>query len=189
MMPTRNPDSPSLPSPKKEQLELKSKRWAMLALAALIPTVPCFAFIAPIWQFVVSLGTVAFMFAALGLGLLLAAGPVAVVVCCLTALFLRVESCFTEAKVSRSKLDWLIISIGMLVSFAPAMGILVVPIRAILTGYIAFRGPGQQYAIGEDPYGFWQAVSFWLMGAASLAFLSAVYWRSRFLRRAHQKEA
>lgn len=180
-MATGNPDSPSYTS--RQLLQLKSRRWAWIMIAALIPTLPCFVFIAQIWRGIVSLGTLPFMFAALGLGLLLAVGPVAVIVSGLASLFLRVEACFAEPHTERSSADKLTITIATFVSFVPAIAALYVPVKAILTGSIAFRGPGQLYSLATDPYGYWQAVTFWLMGAASLAFLAARYWYSKRFRR------
>jgi len=163
-------------------LHAQAKRWIAYALLALVPTLLSFAFLLPIWRWLMSLGTATFMVASLALGLVLAAGPVAVAVFGLGALFLRIEACIRTPDVSLKLLDKLIIAMGILVSLAPAVGTLYVPINAILSGYIAFRGPGQQYALVSDPYGFWQAVGFWFMGAATLAFLAVTYWRSRFSR-------
>ncbi|WP_157288324.1 hypothetical protein [Uliginosibacterium gangwonense] len=168
-------------------LKRKAGRWALGVIAALLPTIPCFVYFLPLWNKLIALGTLPFMFAALGLGLVLSVGPVAVVVCSLVALFLRIEACYVEGALpKRTVLDCVAIATGMLVTFAPALAALYVPVKAILTGYIAFRGPGQQYPMQADPYGFWQAVGFWLMGVATLAFLAGVYWRSRWLRRKQQ---
>jgi len=177
-----NPDSPSYQA--DVLLKLKARRWALGVVVALLPTIPCFVYFMPLWNKLITLGTLPFMFAALGLGLILAMGPVAVVVCGLVALFLRIESCYVKGTMpKRTVLDRVFIATGMLVTVAPALAAMYVPVKAMLTGYIAFRGPGQQYFIQADPYGFWQAVGFWWMGVAALAFLAGVYWRSRWLRR------
>ena len=177
-MSARNPDSPE--SARKKQLHQKSLRYLGIMLAALLITLPVFFFIREIWQAILTLGTAPFMAAALGLGLLLAAGPVTILVSGLISLFLRIEACFAEPATPRSAKDWGFISIAALLSFSPALGTLYVPLRGLVTGTLAFRGPGQHYTLKTDPYGFWQAEAFWLMGAAALAYLATQYWYAKY---------
>lgn len=178
-MSNANPDSPSLPT--DLLLKRKSRRWATVAIIALIPTIPCFMYLTTLWAKMIPLGTVAFMIAAFGLGLVLAAGPVITLTGLLVALFMRIEAAFKAAAPRKfGVLDILFITGGLIVTLLPALAASYVPVKAMLTGYIAFQGPGQQYPRLTDPYGFWQAVAFWLMGAATLAFLAGLYWRSRF---------
>ncbi len=177
-MSARNPDSPE--SARKNLLRQRSLRYLWIMLAALLITLPVFAFIREIWHGIMTLGTASFMAAALGLGLVLAAGPVAVLVSGLISLFLRVEACFAEPETPRTAQDWTIIGTAGLLSFSPAFATLYVPLRGLITGALAFRGPGQHYALKTDPYGFWQAEAFWLMGAAALAYLATQYWYAKY---------
>ncbi|MDO6387538.1 MULTISPECIES: hypothetical protein [unclassified Uliginosibacterium] len=162
----------------------KSRRWGLFALLALLLTLPCVLFMKPLWSFLITLGSGSFMLMAGLWGLILAAGPLAFLACGLAALFLRVEARFAPRSRQQPFSDTLAISFALLLSFLPALAALYPPVKAILTGYIGFRGLGQQYPLASDPYGFWQAVAFWFMGAATLAFLAGLYWRGKW--RAHR---
>ncbi|MEN3109808.1 hypothetical protein ACFONG_13305 [Uliginosibacterium paludis] len=173
----------ALQLPRGDLLLRKSRRWALIALAALLLTVPCVVFIQPLWAWLVTLGTGSFMIIAALWGLVMAAGPILFLVAGLCALFLRVEAGFAPRSQPRPAADRAAIAAGLFISFLPALVALYPPIRAMLTGFIGFRGLGQQYPLASDPYGFWQAVAFWFMGAATLAILAGVYWRAKWLSR------
>ncbi|MBS1209189.1 MAG: hypothetical protein H6R19_1587 [Proteobacteria bacterium] len=168
-----------------DALHRKARRWSLVAFLALAITLPGILFIKPLWAWLITLGSGSFMLAAAGWGLIMAAGPVTALVCALVALFLRVEAGFAPRSRHRRFGDVLAISGGLLVSFTPALAALIPPVKAILTGYIAFRGQGQQYPQVSDPYGFWQAVAYWFMGAATLALLAGLYWRTKWRSRNH----
>lgn len=172
-----------LPALRGDLLHRKSRRWALIALLALLLTLPCVLFIQPLWALLVTLGSGSFMLAAGLWGLILAGGPILFLVAGLTALFLRVEARFAPRSQQRPFGDALAICLALILSFIPALAALYPPLKALLTGFIGFRGLGQQYPLAADPYGFWQAVAFWLMGAASLAFLAGLYWRSKWRAR------
>ena len=168
------------PLPRGEALHRRSRRWAF---AALVFALPCIAFIKPLWYQLITLGSGAFMLAAGLWGLVLAAGPVLMLVAALCALFLRVEAACAPRARRRPAGDALAIALALLLSFAPALAALYPPVHALLTGLIGFRGAAQQYPLADDPYGFWQAVVFWLMGAATLGFLAGAYWRAKWRQR------
>lgn len=167
------------PAPSRARLQKKARNWIFVALIALFVTLPTFYFVEPIFFWIVGLNGLDFGVLSITLGLAMALGPVAAVVGLLMALFWRVEACFTPDQLGRTLTDRMSIGVGLLVSFVPAIVALYPPIKAILTGYIGFRGPGQQYFRAEDPYGFWQATAFWMMGAATLAILAGLYWRAK----------
>lgn len=155
----------------------RAMRWALLAL---LLSLPAFLFIEPLWQRIAAMGAPALLFSSLLLGMTLAAGPVAALACSLYALYLRVEARFAPRERSRPLGDALALGAGLVVSFLPALAALYPPIKALFTGYIAFRGLGQQYPLDVDPLGFWKAVFFWFIGAATLAGLAIAYWRSHW---------
>lgn len=165
-----------------ELLHLKSRRWALIALLACLITLPCVLFMRPLWAQLVTLGSGSFMIAAGLWGLVLAGGPLLFLVAGLTALFLRVEARFAPRSQPRPIGDALVIALALILSFTPALAALYPPIKAVMSGLISFRGPGRVYSLATDPYGFWQGVAFWLMGAATLALLAGFYWRSRWLK-------
>lgn len=171
-------DAPLLP--RGDLLLRKSRRWALIALLALLLTLPCVLFMKPLWAQLITLGSTSFMLAAGLWGLILAGGPVLFLAAALSALFLRVEARFAPCRTRRPFGDALAVGLGLILSFLPALAALYPPLKALLTGYIGFRGLGQQYPLATDPYGFWQAVAFWLMGALALAFLAGFYWRSKW---------
>ena len=168
-------------------LQRKARRWAFAGLLALIITTPIFYFIQPIFRWVASLEGGGFMLAALGLGLGIAAGPLAAATGLLMSLFWRVESCFAERGDVLSVMDRIFIGLGGITSLLPALAALFPPGKALVTGFIGFRGPGQQYFRLEDPYGYWQAVAFWLMGAVTLGIIAAIYWRAKWRIRRNQE--
>ncbi|MDQ7990602.1 MAG: hypothetical protein REI09_13285 [Candidatus Dactylopiibacterium sp.] len=168
------------PSARGDRLARKSRRWAGVALAAFVVTLPCVLFIQPLWAWLVTLGPGSFMLVAGVWGLILAAGPLLLLAGMLCALFLRVEAAFTPRTRATPRTDRAIIALACVVSLLPALAALYTPVKALLTGFIGFRGLGQQYPLSSDPYGYWQAVAFWLMGAASLAVLAGVYWRAKW---------
>ncbi|MDP5240337.1 hypothetical protein Q9Q94_12410 [Uliginosibacterium sp. 31-16] len=174
---------------KGDVLHRKSRRWAVAALIALLITLPAIIFIKPLWYQLITLGSGAFMLAAAAWALVMAAGPVAALVCAIVALFLRVEAGFAPRSRVRRFGDVLAIGGGLLISFTPAIAALYPPVKAVLTGYIAFRGLGQQYPLAGDPHGFWQAVASWLMGATVLATLATLYWRAKWHQCASSKAA
>ena len=144
----------------------RAMRWALLAL---LLSLPAFLYIEPLWQRIAAMGAPALLFSSLLLGMTLAAGPVAALACSLYALYLRVEARFAPRERARPIADVLALTAGLIVSFLPALAALYPPIKALLTGYIAFRGLGQQYQLDADPLGFWKAVFFWFIGAITLA--------------------
>lgn len=176
--------SPDRNLPRGDLLLRKSRRWALIALAALLLTLPCLAFLPALWAWFVTLGSASFMLSAGLWGLVLAAGPLLFLVAALCALFLRVEAGFAPRSKPSPGGDRLAVGVALIISFVPALLALYPPLHALTTGFIAFRGPGQQYPLATDPYGFWQALAFWLMGAATLAILAGVYWRAKW--RAHK---
>jgi len=165
---------------KGDVLLRKSRNWGFVALAALTLTLPCLLFIRPLWQQFATLGTGSFMLAAGAWAMILAAGPILIIVGALCSLFLRVEAYFAPRSHKRTFLDTVVVGLAILISFAPALTALYPPCKALQTGVIGFQGPGQEYPLLTDPYGYWQAIAFWFMGATSLGFLAAVYWRAKW---------
>jgi hypothetical protein len=166
-----------------DALHRKARRWSLIAICALLFTLPAIVFFRPLWEWLITLGSGAFALAASVWGLVMAIGPVTALVCALTALFLRVEASFAPRSRRRRFGDTLAICGGLAVSFTPALAALYPPVKALLTGYIAFRGLGQQYPLASDPYGFWQAVAYWFMGSATLALFAGLYWRAKWRNR------
>lgn len=165
----------------------KARRWARVALVALLITLPCVIFMKTLWNSLITLGPTSFWLAASVWGLVLAAGPVLFVVGVLTALFLRMEAVVSPRTLRHPIRDVLVTATALIVSLVPSVAALYPPVKALLTGTIGFRGLGQQYPLASDPYGFWQAVAFWFMGAFTLAFLAFVYWRGKCRQHASHK--
>ena len=153
----------------KESLLRKSRRWALFAALPLGPCLVCILFLAKIWQTIVSLGTVAFMLASFALGLVLVIGPLTMVICGLTALFLRVEASLATPSETLSLLDRLSVLAGILTSLVPA-GI------ALLVAFNTWQSSrsGHHALLRETP---------WLGAAFILLLLAGLYWRKHFKRR------
>lgn len=163
-----------------EVLHRRARRTMVWALLALLLSLPAFLFVEPLWQRIAAMEAPALLLSSLLLGMAMAAGPVAALTCSLYALYLRVEARFAPRERARPLTDALALGTGLVVSFLPALAALYPPIKALFTGYIAFRGLGQQYPLDADPLGFWKAVFFWFIGATTLAGLAIAYWRSRW---------
>lgn len=160
-----------------DMLHRKSLRWGIIALLGLLVALPCVFFARSILMKMATLGTGGFMIAAAVWALLVAAGPLTFIFGGLTALFLRMEAAVALRSRQQRFGDALVTFVTLLITFAPALAALIPPVHALFTHTIGFRGLGQQYPQAIDPYGYWQAVGFWFMGAATLAFLAVVYWR------------
>lgn len=160
-----------------DMLHRKSLRWGIIALLGLLVALPCVFFARGILMKMATLGTGGFMIAAAVWALLLAAAPLVFIFGGLTALFLRMEAAVALRSRQRRFGDALVTFVTLLITFAPALAALFPPVHALFTHTIGFRGLGQQYPQALDPYGYWQAVAFWFMGSAALAFLAVVYWR------------
>lgn len=171
--------------PRGDLLLRKSRRWAKIALASLIITLPCVLFMKPLWTWLAAAGSASFLLVAGLWGLILAGGPLLLLVATLCALFLRVEAGFAPRTRPQPAGDRIFIAIALFVSLIPALAALYPPIKAIMAGTISFRAVGQQYPIATDPLGFWQGVAYWFMGSATLAILAGVYWRGKW--RAHKR--
>lgn len=179
----RYPSAPSLQTAREPRN--KATLWLLVAALGTLVTAALVYFIRPLFHSIAQLEDAGFLLASLVVGLGLALGPLAAVVGMLVFLFQRVEACLALPRGSWAASDRAIVACAVLVSLAPSLAALYPPTQALLSGYIGFRGPGQQYLRAEDPYGFWQAVAFWLMGAATLAVIAGVYWRAKW-RITHQ---
>lgn len=164
-------------------LRRKSVRWMMFAALAVLLSIPPYFWFGPLWAKVSALGGAAFVLAAAGFGLLLVIGPIGFLCCLLAAIFMRAEACTQAGEHPRGMADVLALASGLLISFAPALGVLYMPIKALTTGEVRYKFPAAMVRHDVDPLGYWQGVGFWFMGAAALAVLAGIYWRSRWQRR------
>lgn len=155
----------------------------LMALAASAASLPVYVWVGPLWRSTEQLQGSAFIWASFGFGLLLVIGPVLAIAGFLTALFMRVESCFVQRNRTR-RTDKPVIALSLFVTLLPALAACYPPIKALFTGSIRYKFPKVDVAYAFDPLGYWQGIAFWFMGAAALAWLAFVYWRSRW--RKHQ---
>jgi len=156
---------------------------ALIAFLIVLPlTLAAFRNLGPIWQHIEPLEGFALILTTTLLGAVLAASPLITVVAGLIAVWHGVESIERPRSCATPLLDRLIIAAGLLVWFAPTLGLLGMAARAIATGSIAFRRPAREYLLATDPIAFWQSVGFMLIVGAAVAWPAVHYWRGKFAR-------
>lgn len=151
-------------------------------LVALPLTLLAFRNVGPVWQHVEPLEGLAFAAGSTLLGLVLAASPLITATAGLLAVWHGVESLERPRSRVTPLLDRLIIVIGLLVWFAPALALFGMAARAVATGAIAFRRPAREYLLATDPIAFWQSVGFIVIVAVCVAYPAWQYWRRKFAK-------
>lgn len=169
--------------PVSATLRRKARRSLLLTGLALLLCLPPYLGFVPLWTRIAQLNGGAFVLASTGFGLLLIVGPLGVLCGLLATAFLRVEACTQPGETPRGAGDKLAVGGAVLASFAPALAVLGLTLKALVDGTVRYKFPSGMVARGVDPLGYWQGVAFWLMGAAVLALLAGLYWRSRWQRR------
>ncbi|MDQ8022535.1 MAG: hypothetical protein REI94_11900 [Moraxellaceae bacterium] len=172
--------------PESSRLRRKALVSLAFALVCLLACLPLFLQVEALWTRTVGLDGMVFLAASSALGLALAALPVLAAIGLLLAAFWAAESCFAEGNRPR-RAEWALVLPALLLSYAPAIGALRPAWQAISQGFIALRKPDRVYALDSDPFGFFMGVSYWLVGAVTLAVLATLFWRARFRRKPAQE--
>lgn len=156
----------------------------LIAFAILLSlTIAAFLYVGPVWDLILPLEGGPFLLAATALGLVLASTPLLSVCLGLLAMWHGVESIERPRKQRTPLLDRLIVAIGLLVWFAPTLGLLGMAGRAIAEGSITFKKTVlREYVLATDPIAFWQSIGFLLIVATALAWPAVHYWRGKFAR-------
>lgn len=131
------------------------------------------------WARVMPLEGSAFMGAATLLGAALAVAPLAALVGFGLALWHGVESVYLPRRRPSPAFDRLIVGVGLLVWFAPALSALASVLLALSQGRIHFMRPPRDYLLATDPIAYWQGIGFWLIMGSLFAFLAWRYWRNK----------
>lgn len=158
-------------------------RALIIFLIALPLTLAAFRNIGPVWAFIEPLEGFWLQLTTTLLGAVLAGSPLITAVAGVLAVWHGVESIERPRSRPTPLLDRLIIALGLLVWFAPAVGLLGMAARAIATGSIAFRRPAREYVLATDPIAFWQSMGFILIVAVCVAYPAWHYWRRKFSAR------
>lgn len=177
--PQRHADEPEGDFRRRQAFRALIVSSCLLALS-----VATFRHLQPIWDVIGPLEGVRFMVAATVLGMVLAAAPLVAVAAGLMAVWHAVESVERPRSRATPLLDRALYGIGLVVWFAPALGLLGMAGRAIATGAISFRRPAREYLLATDPIAFWQSIGFILIVAACVAYPAWHYWRRKFAARA-----
>lgn len=173
------------PNRRPEELEgdfrrRQAFRALLVFLIALPLTIAAFLNVGPVWQHIEPLEGFVFTVAATLLGAVLAGSPLITVAAGLLAIWHGVESVERPRSRATPLLDRVILAMGLLVWFAPALGLLGMIARAIANGSIAFRRPAREYVMATDPIAFWQSMGFILIVAVCVAYPAWHYWRRKF---------
>ncbi len=137
-----------------------------------------------IWARVMPLEGATFMIGATLLGAVMAVLPVVAAVGFVLALWYGVESVYRPRSRATPLADRLIVGLGLLVWFAPALAAGGAAVSAVATGRVHFVRPPRDYFLATDPTAFWQGVGFWLIMGGLFAFLAWRYWRGKLLKNA-----
>lgn len=175
---------PLLPAPRPDETDgdlarRRARRAGLLFLILLPATIWLFAGLAHVWPPIAALEGAAFMITAALLGLLLAGLPVLTVIVFLVAVWYGVQSVYRPHTRETPLIDKLLVGLGVVVWFAPALGLIGMIGRAILNGSIAFKRPDRVYLMATDPIAFWQSMGFLLIVAAALAYPAWHFWRGK----------
>ncbi|MFA9438330.1 hypothetical protein ACDA63_01680 [Uliginosibacterium sp. sgz301328] len=163
-----------------DHLIRKTRRSLLYALLCLLISAPVYIWMGRIWWQIAQLGGFMFVGASMLFGLGMVIGPLGGLFFGLVALFMRVESRFAPRATPLARADSVAVPLGWLATLLPALAACYPPIKALIDGSIRYKFPAGQVARSVDPLGYWQGVAFWFMGAAALAVLAGVYWRSRY---------
>jgi uncharacterized membrane protein YidH (DUF202 family) len=157
---------------------------ALIVFLIVLPlTITAFRQLGFLWQYIDPLEGFALTLATTLLGLVLAGFPLIALCAGVMAVWHGVESVERPRSRATPLLDRVILAVGLLVWFAPALGLLGMIARAIATGSIAFRRPAREYVMATDPIAFWQSMGFILIVAVCLAYPAWHYWRRKFAAR------
>lgn len=159
-------------------------RWALLLFVVTLPaSIWLFSSLAALWSLIQPLDGAIFMIAATAFGGVLAVAPLAAALGFLLAVWYGVESVYLPRTRETPLTDRCIVGAGLVIWFAPALGLLAAAAKALVEGRIHFVRPPRDYFLTTDPVAFWQGVGFWLIMAAVFGFLSWRYWRNKLVAR------
>lgn len=180
------PSSPSATPAFSGDLARRRAAYGLLLLAAgLLLTWQLFSRLPAIWPHVEALDGWVFLLAATLLGGALALAPLAALIGFAGALWFGVESVYRPRRQPSAGLDRLIVGLGLVVWFSPALACLAIVGRALQQGRVHFVRPPRDYFLATDPIAFWQSIGFWLIMAAVSGFLAWNYWRNKLRSRPH----
>jgi hypothetical protein len=173
-----------LPAPHPDELRgdflrRRARFGLALMVAMVLAAAPLFGRLAELWPPIAALEGLPFLAAATLLGAALALVPLLALIGFLLAVWYGVESVYQPRRRASPVADKVIVGLGLLVWFGPALGLVVAAARAIATGRIHFTRPPRDYVLATDPIAFWQGVGFWLILAAGLAYVAWRYWRGK----------
>jgi len=181
-MPETAPAAPASHRPPLLPGDLDRRR-ALFALLTCVLALPAswllFSQLERLWPEIVRLEGLPFLAAATLLGGTMAIGPLAAAIGLLVAVWFGVRSVYCVRSRATPLLDRVIVAIGLLVWFMPALAAVAQAVRALMTGRIHFVRPPRDYFLATDPIAFWQGVGFWLIIAALAGFLAWRYWQPK----------
>jgi hypothetical protein len=155
----------------------------LLALAATPAATWLFLNLKPLWLQVEPLEGGAFILAAMAFGVALALLPVVAVFGWLLALWFGVESVYAPRRRETPVTDRLIVGVGIIAWFLPALGFLASAVHAVFSGRVHFVQPARDYLRAVDPIAYWQGVGFLFVTAGVFAWLASRYWQNKLRRR------
>lgn len=112
-------------------------------------------------------------------GTVVAVVPVAATVCWLLTLWFGVESVYRPRRSPSPRTDRVIVGLGVLAWFAPALGFLATAIGALVTGRVHFVRPARDYLLAEDPIAYGEGLGFLFIMSVIFAWAAWRYWQGK----------
>ncbi|MDR1855524.1 MAG: hypothetical protein LBR05_11565 [Azoarcus sp.] len=151
----------------------------LLALVATALSVWLFPHAAELWARIAPLSGAAFDFTAFFFGLALAVVPVLAVLGWLGALWFGVASVFAPRSKETPLLDRVIVAIGVVVWFLPALAFVVAAIWSLGSGQVHFTYPARDYFRASDPMAYWEGIGFMFIAAAVFGWGAWRFWQGK----------
>ena len=176
--------SPSAPARLPGDASRRRARNALLLFVVALPlSIWLFGAAEVLWTGIMPLEGATFMGAATAFGAALALAPLLCLIGFLVALWCGVESVYQARDKRTPALDKLIVGLGFLIWFLPAVATLATIVDALLKGRVHFPSPSRDYFLATDPIPYWQGIGFLILATGLFAFLAWRYWRPKLQRK------
>ncbi|MDR1425243.1 MAG: hypothetical protein LBI92_11675 [Azoarcus sp.] len=175
-------------APAGERARHRAGRCLLLALAATLPAVLLLMNANTLLAKVATLQGAAFSLTSFLAGAVLVVPPVIALAGWVLAFWHGVGSVYLPRSRPTPILDRVLVGIGLVVWFLPALAFVGTAVASIWSGRVHFVRPARDYMLATDPIAFWQGVGFLLVAGAVFAWGAWRFWQGK-LRRGPDEEA
>lgn len=161
-----------------DTLSRKSVRAFLYGVFFIPATIAGYIWLPQIWNPIMHMEGASFFLSSTLLGGVMAAFPVLGVAMMLLSLWWAVEARFSPRQTPKGH-DKLVIGLGLLVSYGPAIGFAITVIHALMVGKVHFSNPPRDYLRATDPQAYWEGLGFMVMAGSVLGFMVTRYWQAK----------